>query len=347
MKYFLHSGHLEIEGQKMSKSLKNFISIKEALNDYTGRQIRIMVLMHKWDATFNYTKDAMPEAVKKDKQFNEFFLNAKAILRNYDYNSSQHWTKDDFAMYNQLNEIQDKIHKALCNNFDTTSVITHLGKLINQTNGYIKDEKNLKGTILLKIVNYIQFILQSFGVIADPPIGYVAQKGDVVDEEQVITPYMNALSKFRDDIKGVASKGPKDIFQVCDQLRDEVLPALGIRLEDKVKNQPAVWKKDDPEKLMAEIRNKEEEKKKKDDEKKKKAAEELKKKMTPANEYFQQMTDKYSKFDEQGMPTHDASGKELSKEIVNKLKKEYAKQDKVHKKWLETEAGKEAKKEES
>lgn len=35
--FFLHTGHLHIEGCKMSKSLKNFITIKEALKKYTAR----------------------------------------------------------------------------------------------------------------------------------------------------------------------------------------------------------------------------------------------------------------------------------------------------------------------
>eukprot|EP00826_Nyctotherus_ovalis_P061525 TRINITY_DN8765_c0_g1_i10.p1 TRINITY_DN8765_c0_g1~~TRINITY_DN8765_c0_g1_i10.p1 ORF type:complete len:326 (+),score=137.32 TRINITY_DN8765_c0_g1_i10:148-1125(+) len=324
----------------MSKSLKNFITIKEALKEFTGRQIRIMVLMHKWDTTFNYTKTAMPEAVEKERQFNEFFLNFKVAVRNYDYNVSQYWLKEDFKMNNILCEYQDKVHKAICNNFDTPSAIGYLGELVNYANAYMKDEKNLKATLLIKIANYIQFILQCFGVIGDTPVGFVVQRGSVVDEEQAITPLMNVLCKFRDDIKATAGNGPKDIFKLCDQLRDEVLPELGIRLEDKGKDKPAIWKKEDPEKLKMEIAGKEEEKKRKDEEKKRKAEEELKKKMTPANEYFKQMADKYSKFDEQGIPTHNKEGKELSKELINKLKKDHAKQDKIHKKWLETETKK-------
>jgi cysteinyl-tRNA synthetase len=325
----------------MSKSLKNFITIKEALKDFTGRQIRIMVLMHKWDMTFNFVSEAMPEAVEKERQFNEFFLSYKAAIRNYDYNVSQHWRQEDFKINTLLCEYQDKIHKAICNNFDTPSAITYLGELITQFNGYMKDEQNLKATILTKAANYVHLILQSFGVIGDTPLGFSAQKGNVVDEEQVITPLMNILTKFRDDIKLAAGNGPKEIFNLCDQLRDVALPELGIRLEDKGKDKPSIWKKEDPEKLKMEIASKGEEKKRKEEEKKKKAAEELKKKMTPASEYFKQMTDNYSQFDEQGIPTHNAAGKELSKETISKLKKDYAKQDKIHKKWLETEAKKE------
>lgn len=43
----------------------------------------------------------------------------------------------------------------------------------------------------------------------------------------------------------------------------------------------------------------------------------------------------YSKFDEEGIPTHDGKGEEIKKEIRNKLKKEFKKHEDNHKKWLE------------
>lgn len=48
--YFLHMGHLSIAGSKMSKSLKNFQTIREALSsDYTPRGMRIVFLMGRWN----------------------------------------------------------------------------------------------------------------------------------------------------------------------------------------------------------------------------------------------------------------------------------------------------------
>ncbi|OTF75692.1 cysteine-tRNA ligase, cytoplasmic-like protein, partial [Euroglyphus maynei] len=52
--YFLHSGHLTISGCKMSKSLKNFITIKEALKKTTSRQLRLVFLLHSWKDTLDY-----------------------------------------------------------------------------------------------------------------------------------------------------------------------------------------------------------------------------------------------------------------------------------------------------
>lgn len=46
---------------------------------------------------------------------------------------------------------------------------------------------------------------------------------------------MSAVTKFRDQIKEKAGEGPKEIMLLTDQLRDEILPHLGIRLEDRSK----------------------------------------------------------------------------------------------------------------
>lgn len=50
VRYFLHMGHLSIAGSKMSKSLKNFQTIKDALaTDYTPRGMRTVFLMGRWN----------------------------------------------------------------------------------------------------------------------------------------------------------------------------------------------------------------------------------------------------------------------------------------------------------
>ena len=79
---FWHTGHLHIDGLKMSKSLKNFSTIKEMLTMYTAKQVRFMFLLHSWSVTMNYSPDnSFPESIAKEKKFNEFFKNVKATLR--------------------------------------------------------------------------------------------------------------------------------------------------------------------------------------------------------------------------------------------------------------------------
>ena len=54
----------------MSKSLKNFITIKDALKEYSSRQIRLVFLLHSWKDTLDYSKDTMEIARGYEKMIN-------------------------------------------------------------------------------------------------------------------------------------------------------------------------------------------------------------------------------------------------------------------------------------
>jgi phosphoenolpyruvate synthase/pyruvate phosphate dikinase len=73
---------------------------------------------------------------------------------------------------------------------------------------------------------------------------------------------------------------------MCDELRDDILPHLGIRLEDRAKGQEAIWKYEDKEVLLKEREAKIHEKEKKEEEKRKRKEDEIKKKSTPPQEWF-------------------------------------------------------------
>lgn len=68
--YFLHTGHLTISGCKMSKSLKNFITINDALKKHSWRQLRLAFLLHAWNATLDYGDTTMREALAFEKSLN-------------------------------------------------------------------------------------------------------------------------------------------------------------------------------------------------------------------------------------------------------------------------------------
>lgn len=70
VRYFLHSGHLTIAGCKMSKSLKNFITIQDALKKNSSRQLRLAFLLHSWKDTLDYSDNTMNMAVQYEKFLN-------------------------------------------------------------------------------------------------------------------------------------------------------------------------------------------------------------------------------------------------------------------------------------
>ena len=70
--YFLHMGHLSIQGSKMSKSLKNFTTIREALDkeEWTPRALRIVFLFGNWHDGIEITDSVMKEGTAWEEKLN-------------------------------------------------------------------------------------------------------------------------------------------------------------------------------------------------------------------------------------------------------------------------------------
>ncbi|MCJ8747277.1 hypothetical protein PDJAM_G00151540 [Pangasius djambal] len=351
VRYFLHMGHLTIAGCKMSKSLKNFITIKDALAKHTARQLRLAFLMHSWKDTLDYSCNTMESAIQYEKFMNEFFLNVKDILRTPTDITGQFekWEAEEIDLNKSFYEKKEGVHEALCDNIDTRTALEEMRALVGQSNTYIAARKSAKllpnRMLLQSIAHYLTDMFKTFGAIeGTEPIGFPVGRNDQnVDLESTVMPYLKVLSDFREGVRKIArEKKVTEVLQLCDTVRDDILPELGVRLEDH-EGLRTVVKLVDRETLLKER----EEKKKLEEEKRKKKEEAARKKQEqemaklakmkiPPCEMFRSETDKYSSFDDTGFPTHDAEGKELSKGQSKKLRKLYEAQEKLYTEYLQS-----------
>nr|CAD7589057.1 unnamed protein product [Timema genevievae] len=123
--------------------------------------------------------------------------------------------------------------------------------------------------------------------------------------EEIVMPYLTILAKFRDSVRIQARQlQASEILKECDRLRDDVLPNVGVRLEDH-EGHPSAVKMVDRETLLQEKEVKRKLEAEKAAEKIRKKTEQLaaqaqkdaQKRIKP-DEMFRSETDKYSKFDE-------------------------------------------------
>jgi len=156
-------------------------------------------------------------------------------------------------------------------------------------------------------------------------------------------PYLNSMADFRDNVRKSAREiKATEILKECDRLRDDVLPNLGVRLEDK-ENEATVIKlvdraelmKEREEKVAQELKKQQEKEAKKKEAADKAAALEAQKRVPPS-ELFRSETDKYSQFDDKGFPTLTADGKEIPKAQLKKLQKVYQAQEKKYNDFLKS-----------
>lgn len=361
--YFLHTGHLHIEGLKMSKSLKNFITIDEILQKYTARQLRLAFLSQLWNAKVDFSEGLMTGEVRTIEQnLNNFFTTIKALQSRSDGTKSDgyhHYEKQEAELTSSFHESQSAFRSALCDSFNTPSALLVLRELVSKTNTYIAGRgKDINVDLLVYIANWVGRMLRMFGLgegsAASSEIGWGQEDREggsgSVNREEVLMPYLRTLSTFRDGIRQLAIGGKddsetalKEILMLCDRLRDSDLVPLGVALDDQ-EDGKALVKLVSPAEL---IRARDEKRAIQDAKIAKKAAaleaERLKKaqklekgKVSP-KEMFRPPNVKegvYGTWNEQGVPLTDGEGKELSKNAVKKVMKDFAAQGKAHEEYL-------------
>jgi len=343
--YFLHSGHLHIDGLKMSKSLKNFITIREALEACSPRQMRLYFVGTAWWSVMDFDrKDGMTEIKNKEKTLLRFFENVHQIYLDEQGtgkvgSSAQKWSDDEKELYAKFLKAQEVVHTSFCNNFDTPEVLQQVFGVVHAANAYINLHKGKehppKALLLNKLASYVAHILGVMG-IEFPEHGYgsSAESSSSTGSKEVL----DVLAAFRKDVRTAAKekKPHSEFLLMTDRLRDDVMPDLGVRLEDDGLNS---WTAVAPEVLKKEIADKRHNAVKAVVDKKLKRRVLLVRDVKnyedasrPPTDLFK---DGYSQFDAQGLPTHDAEGKELSKSAKSKLTKEFQKRQKDHAKYLD------------
>uniref|UniRef100_A0A8C0CS43 Cysteine--tRNA ligase, cytoplasmic n=1 Tax=Balaenoptera musculus TaxID=9771 RepID=A0A8C0CS43_BALMU len=265
---------------------------------HSARQLRLAFLMHSWKDALDYSANTMESALQCEKLLNEFFLNVKDLLRApvVRLTPPAFLFRFPFSFYDK----KAAVHEALCDNVDTRTVLEEMRALVGQCNLYMAARKAARRrpnrALLESIARYLTHMLQIFGVI---------------EEESSL---------------GFPIGGPGTSLNVSKA-------HLGL---------PTVVKLVDRDTLLREREEKrraEEEKRRKKEEAARKRQEQeaarLAKMKVPPSEMFLSESDKYSKFDENGLPTHDTAGKELSKGQAKKLKKLFEAQEKLHKEYLQ------------
>lgn len=377
--YFLHMGHLSIQGSKMSKSLKNFTTIREALNrkDWTPRSLRIVFLLGGWKDGVEITEDLVNTGSSWEDKVNNFFLKVK------DPAPLQQGSATDKTFAADLEAAKTAVHSHLCDSFYTPGAMQSISELITKYNS--ADKATLNPKDVEAAARWVTSMVNIFGLNGPATADSTEIGWSGIDVPEEAKPYLYPLSAMRDSLRQAArskegisaeqieeavkqESAPKDvtasakpyaevlsnfrtkatslqssdsigkeILALCDRVRDVDLFDLGIYLEDR-DNLPALVRLVNQEMIKAReekearARQKQLEKQKREQE----ALKQLEKGKLSHLEMFR--TNEYSAWDDEGMPTHDAKGEEVTKSRAKKLRKDWERQKKAHEAWLAAQA---------
>jgi len=157
VKFWMHTGHLFVSGEKMSKSLKNFITIKEFIDKFENIKnasdiFRMMVFSHHYRAPMNYTEELSLNAKKSLNSIKEF-------ISKLDFISARSKNKNQVEISDILFKSENKFHKAMADDFNTPSALAVIFDLINVVN------KNIWGLSKKDAVLARKFIVSTFQLL--------------------------------------------------------------------------------------------------------------------------------------------------------------------------------------
>lgn len=150
-KYWVHTGFLTVNGNKMSKSLNNFIVVKYFTTQNSPRLLRYFFLKSHYRSSIDYNEENIYQAKKELEKIDEFINKIK---------NKKSKSKSASKNLKIIKRIEKEFYKAMDDDINTPVATACIFQLINEINKNETSEKELKEIInfLKKIDNFLNFI---------------------------------------------------------------------------------------------------------------------------------------------------------------------------------------------
>ena len=217
--YWLHSAYVNVNNQKMSKSLNNFLTARDALKEYDADVIRFLMLSGHYRIQLNFSNDLLESAKASVERLYNAIGNLENLISEV---KNEKMTDEEVRYLESLDAYKEKYIEKMDDDFNTADAITAIFDLIKDTN------TNINGNSSKELAQKALELIRELG----GPLGILQKstKADLADEAEEI----EALIQQRQE-----ARKNKD-FALADKIRDD-LKARNIVLEDTP--QGVRWKK--------------------------------------------------------------------------------------------------------
>lgn len=212
--YWMHNGFVNMDNEKMSKSLGNFILVHDLLKEEEAQVIRFFMASSHYRQPINYTDKSIEEAKINLERLITAYRNADFRLKD-----AVETLDRDAEKVASWQSLEEEFIKAMDDDFNAANAMSVLYEMTTFLNIYAKEDAVSKAVLEKVLTSYAE-ILDIFGI--------------VLTEEGLLDEDVDRLIQERED----ARKNKN--FARSDEIRDQLL-AEGIILEDT--RQGVRWKR--------------------------------------------------------------------------------------------------------
>ncbi len=204
--YWMHNGFVNMDDEKMSKSLGNFVLVHDLVKEVDPQIIRFFMAQAHYRLPINYTERTLQEAETNLKRVRQAYINADYRLADAAFE-----LEDDADAIQLMEDLEREFQKQMDDDFNAANgmtVIYDMGKTINK----YAEREHVSQQVLTYYMARYEELLEIFGIV-------------VKDEEELLDAEIEALIDEREE-----ARQNKD-FNRADAIRDQ-LKDQGILLED-------------------------------------------------------------------------------------------------------------------
>ncbi|EPP34734.1 cysteine--tRNA ligase [Chlamydia ibidis] len=204
VRYWLHSEHLLVDGKKMSKSLGNFFTLRDLLNQgFNGAEVRYMLLQSHYRTQLNFTEEGLLACRQALKRLGDFI---SRLNDPYPIESSIS-SKTSVC----ISQFMHSFRRSLANDLNVASALSHLFDFMHHINTFI-DLGNFSQNDADQVLSKLNTVNQVLGVLP------LSRETIIPEEIQILVHEREKARTNRD-------------WKQADALRDKVA-ALGFTIED-------------------------------------------------------------------------------------------------------------------
>src|SRR3989344_5666019 len=199
--YWFHNEHLLVNGQKMSKSLGNFYTLRDLLNKgYRAKAIRYLLLSAHYRVQLNFTEEAVKAAEHAVQRLSDFMIKLKEIKNNADNKQIQ----------KSIDKTKKLFEEAMDDDLSVSIALSHIFDFVKEINTLMMENKIGKNNAK-KIISLMHGFDSVLGILGEKEEKLSAELKKLIDERE-------KARKVKD-------------FAKADKIRNE-LKQKGIILED-------------------------------------------------------------------------------------------------------------------
>ena len=222
--YWLHNGFIQINGDKMSKSLGNFFLLREILEKFSGNVVRLFILSTHYRKPINFSFENMEDTKKALQNIVKSMNKFENIVEKYKNEKIENVKNSEFSQ--KIDEFDKKFEEAMAEDMNTPQALATIFDQIRETNKLISTNENEFSTIYYEIKKSYDSLKQKienvFGIAIEVENAVKEEEGENMELTKKL---IELLIKLRSEARSEKN------FKLSDEIRDE-LKALGVEIKD-------------------------------------------------------------------------------------------------------------------